>query len=279
MRTGTVIAFVVLIESAVPAATCAQCIMFGNPEMAFDESRAVFRGTVLRTEPTGARGQHQIVNVAIFRVERTWKGDPGREARVGADRQFEVGQRYVVFAAGAPLTTSLLCRWAEHEDQAGAKLDWLATRASAGDEPGAAEAARRDARNQRLIAFAKKVNVRELDPALSQRSFEQWLDDIVGSAAQRRWEVNDCGEQTGGGDSVDVPLCAEVAITLPGKRTLSISVVVGTSRKGRTGRAEFWWAIVTESDRSQVWLKKLSAVPAALAHAPKVPPSRRIEDR
>jgi hypothetical protein len=278
-RAGTVIALAVLIESAVPAATRAQCIMFGSPEVAFAESRAVFTGTVLRTEPTGARGEHQIVNIATFRVERTWKGDPGREARVGADRQFEVGQRYVVFATGEPLTTSLLCRWAEPVDQAGAKLDWLATPVSARDEPGADEFARRESRNRRLIAFAEKVNVRELDPALSQRSFVQWLDDIVGTTAQRRWEINDCGEQTGGGESVDVPLCAEVEVTLPEKRTLSISIVVGTSRKGPTGGAEFWWAIVTETDRSQVWLKKLSEVPAAIAHAPKVPPSRRIEQR
>ena len=47
---------------------------------------------------------------------------------MGADRAFEPRKRYVVFAAGTPLTTSILCRWAEREDHAKTKLEWLAQR-------------------------------------------------------------------------------------------------------------------------------------------------------
>lgn len=109
-----------------PAAAYAQCVMFGDLAQGFAESDAVFRGTVQSTRPTGNIGEHVTVEIATFTVDRVWKGSPARETEVGADRPFSVGTTYIVFAGGqSSLGTSLLCRWAEPEAQAGAKLAWL----------------------------------------------------------------------------------------------------------------------------------------------------------
>lgn len=112
----------------VPGAARAQCVAFENPEDLFARADVVFTGTVLTTETTGARGAHAIVEIAAMRVEQLWKGRLAPEVRVGADRPFEPKKRYVVFAAGNPLSTSILCRWTELVDRAQTKLDWLAKR-------------------------------------------------------------------------------------------------------------------------------------------------------
>lgn len=112
-----------------PAAAHAQCVIFDRPEELFARADAVFLGTVVETEPTGAQGAHAIVQIATLRVERSWKGRPGRAVRVGADRPFETDRKYLVFAAGDPLSTTILCRWTEPEDRAKPRLEWLAQRA------------------------------------------------------------------------------------------------------------------------------------------------------
>jgi hypothetical protein len=108
-----------------PAAAYAQCVVVDKPEALFARSDMVFRGTVVATESTGARGSHQVVDTATFRVAQSWKGDPGREVRVGADRAFEKDKEYLVFAVGKPLSTSILCRWTQPIQAAKPKLEWL----------------------------------------------------------------------------------------------------------------------------------------------------------
>ena len=122
------LASVVLQVLILPAVASAQCVVFDKPEDLFASADVVFVGTVVRNGPTGASGAHSIVDIATLRVERSWKGRPGREVRVGADRSFEINKKYVVFAAGKPLSTSILCRWAEPEERAKAKLEWLSKR-------------------------------------------------------------------------------------------------------------------------------------------------------
>jgi general stress protein 26 len=110
----------------VPAIAYAQCIIFDKPEELFARADAVFLGRVVSTAPTGARGDHVLVETATLRVEKVWKGGLAHEVRVGADAPFDVGKTYLVFAAGAPLSTTIPCRWTEPEDRAGPKLEWLA---------------------------------------------------------------------------------------------------------------------------------------------------------
>lgn len=126
----SIFAAVALFVAALPALARAQCVIFENPEELFARADAVFVGTVRRTEPTGAKGDHAIVETATLRVEKAWKGRLAREVRVGVDRPFATGKKYVVFAAGKPLSTSIMCRWAEPVESAKAKLEWLAKRRS-----------------------------------------------------------------------------------------------------------------------------------------------------
>jgi len=129
MNNVVVIACVVAFASA-PLAAFGQCVMFDKPEELFANSDAVFVGTVVRNAPTGAQGSHVIVDVATLRLDRSWKGVRGREVRVGSDIPLEVKKKYLVFAGGKPLSTSVLCRWAEPIDDAKAKLDWLSKKPS-----------------------------------------------------------------------------------------------------------------------------------------------------
>ncbi len=118
---------------ALPAIADAQCVIFDKPEELFARADVVFVGTVVATEPTYDQGSHVAVDIGTFRVEQSWKGHVEREMRVGADRLFEMNKKYLVFAAGKPLSTSILCRSTELVDRAKAKLDWLAKRPASGD--------------------------------------------------------------------------------------------------------------------------------------------------
>jgi hypothetical protein len=128
VMSSSLFAAVVLCLLVLPPVAHAQCVIFEKPEELFAQADAVFVGTVRRTEPTGAKGDHAIVEIATFRVERVWKGRLAREVRVGGDSRFERDRKYLVFAAGKPLSTSILCRWTEPEERAKAKSEWLAKR-------------------------------------------------------------------------------------------------------------------------------------------------------
>jgi hypothetical protein len=120
-----------VVTAALVEVSSAQCVIFDNPEELFARADVVFVGTVTSTQETGAGGAHQTVEIATLRVDRLFKGRPGREIRVGADAPFRVGQRYVVFAAGNPPSTSIMCRSTEPVSRAKKKLDWLAKRREA----------------------------------------------------------------------------------------------------------------------------------------------------
>jgi hypothetical protein len=119
---------IVALVLGLPAIADAQCVIFDKPEDLFGRADVVFVGTIVSTEHTHDQGSHVIVDIGTFRVEQAWKGRVEREMRVGADRLFELNTKYVVFAAGKPLSTSIPCKWTEPVDRAKAKLDWLGKR-------------------------------------------------------------------------------------------------------------------------------------------------------
>ena len=91
---------------------------------------------------------------------------------------------------------------------------------------------------------------------------------MVGAKAEIKWEVNDCGEQTGNPEldkDRDFPICAEAQVTLEGKRKLHVVLPVGTHKTGvRTGPASFFYAAIVESDGSHTWINTLSRLPEAI---------------
>jgi hypothetical protein len=119
------------------------------------------------------------------------------------------------------------------------------------------------------IVAAKKAIVRQIDPALPRTTFEAWLRGVTGPQAVTRWEVNDCGEQTGNPDvdrGLDLPVCAQAQVTLSGNRELYLLLAVGTSGKGvTTGPPRFFSAHLTESGGPPQRIKSLAQVPAAIA--------------
>jgi hypothetical protein len=128
------------------------------------------------------------------------------------------------------------------------------------------------ARDARAIAAAKHTSVHRLDPALPGKMLAKWLRQVVGPQAPIAWEVNDCGEQTGNPETDagrDFPMCVEAQVTLQKKRTLSISVSVGTLQTGvQPDSVEFADAVITRPDGSARSIRKLSQLPDAIKSAP-----------
>jgi len=108
---------VVIVCAARPAGACA-CADMGSLADEYRQSDAVFVGRIVSIEISaevvkGHRIEHMT---ATFKVERRWKGPSVRRLRVGTcgtqtmvctcGVDFQLGQRYVVFAEGKPLTTS-----------------------------------------------------------------------------------------------------------------------------------------------------------------------------
>jgi len=84
------------------------------------------------------------------------------------------------------------------------------------------------------IAFAKTAIVRDMDATLPRVTIEAWLRELLGAQIEMKWEVNDCGEQTGSpaDRGRDFPLCAEVNIALAGNRKLGVLLMVGSKKLG-----------------------------------------------
>ena len=118
----SLITVAVLVKPAMPH----QCVIIDQPENLYAAADLVFLGSVISKKPTGAQGFHVTVEIATFRVDRVWKGTPGKTIEVGGDAFFEKDREYLVFAGGSPPSTSLPCRWTEPVERAKAKLDWLA---------------------------------------------------------------------------------------------------------------------------------------------------------
>jgi hypothetical protein len=109
------------------------CADTGTLADEYRQSSAVFVGRIVSLEiSTKVVKGHRIENmVATFEVERRWKGPSARRLRVqtcgtqmmactcGVD--FQLGQRYVVFAEGRPLQTSS-CNRTTLADTAGEDL-------------------------------------------------------------------------------------------------------------------------------------------------------------
>ncbi len=123
-------------------------------------------------------------------------------------------------------------------------------------------------RDAAAIEAAKKAIVHQIDPALPRTTFESWLRGLAGAKAVTKWEVNDCGEQTGNPSldkGRDFPMCAQVQVSLGGNRELYLSLAVGTGQKGVTPEPpDFFSGYLTEGGGPPTWIKSLAEVPAII---------------
>jgi len=96
-----------------------------------------------------------------------------------------------------------------------------------GQEPSVAE----KVSEERMITFVKGIPAKEFDSSLPKMRLERWLMDVAGNGLPLRWELNDCGEQTGDpatDKKRDIPVCVEAAADLPNQRAFSVQIQVGT---------------------------------------------------
>lgn len=106
-----------------------QCVMFEDTEELFRNNDVVFTGTALSNTRV-AGPVDGVQNIGLLRAEQFWKGMPQKEVRVGSDVPFLVGERYVVFAGGDPLSTTIECEATQLLANAMKKRLWLSRRLS-----------------------------------------------------------------------------------------------------------------------------------------------------
>lgn len=126
------------------------------------------------------------------------------------------------------------------------------------------------------VEHAKSVLISTLDRTLPRVSLEFFLTN-ESDGARIQWEVNDCGEQTGGSDADpgrDFPMCVEAEVFLKDQRSLNVSIVVGTSKKGLSDKPWVWGVTLTEND-GKVRSIALRQIPIEL-HRPERPPNKEL---
>ena len=112
------------------------------------------------------------------------------------------------------------------------------------------------------IERVQKVVVRTIDGSLPERTFQTWLKEVFGPTVSTKWEIGDCGEQTGNPAVIqqtkDVPQCVDAAVTLDARRVLHLLFLVDLPKPGaRPLPPTFSYGVVMEGGASTRWIKAL----------------------
>lgn len=122
-----------------------------------------------------------------------------------------------------------------------------------------------DKAEQSTIAEAKKILVSKIDARLPKVSLEFFLN-YESEGSPIRWEVNDCGEQTGN-PTVDqgrnFPVCVEADFDVH-HRSVSVMIAVGTSNRKDPETPAFFSGTITAPDGTSHSLRRLGDLPAQL---------------
>jgi len=117
-----------------------------------------------------------------------------------------------------------------------------------------------------VIAYAKSIDVKTLDPSLTSQRLEDWLQSGP-PHAQIRWEVADSCDNKPDDPNVDYPLCAKIWFNRNGEAG-SFLIEVGTRHKGIGGRPQLYSGIIGWEEGTG-WImtdgaERLSGLPALL---------------
>jgi hypothetical protein len=116
------------------------------------------------------------------------------------------------------------------------------------------------------IAYAKRSDVSKLDSRLPRQRFDEWFKNVVGPSATIRWEVNDCGEQTGGPAHKrrDLPVCVQAEAILSDRRKVVVTIAVGTMNKGLAREpGGMYYSVVEQGDKVDT-IRRLGDLPEML---------------
>ena len=118
------------------------------------------------------------------------------------------------------------------------------------------QSARRDAE---VIRYARSLPVSRIEPGMPKQRLDTWLRKILGRNLPLKWEVNDCGEQTGTpvDRGRDFPMCVEAtAETLD--VFFTVSLMVGTFRRGVSGTPQIRGLAIHIEGEGEFEVKRLS---------------------
>ena len=120
---------------------------------------------------------------------------------------------------------------------------------------------------EQMIAYAKSIDVKALDPSLPSQRLEDWLQFGPPQAHILMWKVQDtCQLKPDPTTTEDYPLCAEVRVSRNGEAGI-ILIQVGTLQKGIVGPPRLYGAGVEELEAPLAGTgsaKRLSELPALL---------------
>jgi TonB family protein len=119
---------------------------------------------------------------------------------------------------------------------------------------------------KQALVLAQRTPVSDLDPVLPNVSLTTWFNQLVGQRAGVIWQLSECGEAiTAPGDAgPDIPACLEANATLPDGHKVVIAILIGTFKKGLTGRVAYNFGVV-EYDEQLYSAKRLSDLPLLLS--------------
>jgi len=120
------------------------------------------------------------------------------------------------------------------------------------------------------IQRVKSLLVSSVDRSLPKVSLEFFLMS-EGADAPIKWEVNDCGEQTGDpaiDRERDSSMCVEAHMELKDRRTVTVLVSVGTFKRGPFGVPELFSVTITDLGGINRTLHHLSDLPMELHRPP-----------
>ncbi len=88
------------------------------------------------------------------------------------------------------------------------------------------------------IKMVKAIPTSEIETGRPAQSFEVWMQNLAGKDAELKWELNDCGEGSGGpaDRERDMPLCVSVNAELPDGRWVDVSLGVASASDLKGGR-------------------------------------------
>jgi len=92
---------------------------------------------------------------------------------------------------------------------------------------------------KQVIAYAKSIDVKTLDPSLPSQRLEDWLQSDPAHVHIVYWKMEDTCDLMPGSSKEDYPLCARIGFSRNDKGGF-ILVQVGTSLKGIVGRPKLY---------------------------------------
>src|SRR5215475_13320931 len=106
-----------------------------------------------------------------------------------------------------------------------------------------------DSFEKRAISAAQRIPASKLDAKLPNRSFVEWLNDLVGQEAGIVWQLSECGVMSAAEGSQDVLACAEATVLLSNGDKVFVGISVGTFKKGLIGEPAFRGAVIKSGEQ------------------------------